>query len=191
MLGLVVELWNPGAVFPGVVGGICLLLAFFAFQVLPVNAAGILLIVLGIGLLVLEATVPSFGVLGIGGIISLVVGAVMVTREVPGVRVNYEFIVPVAIATGGVALFLGRLAMRAQAQKAVTGAEGLIGERGQALTALEADGFGQVSVHGEIWRACSSNPIAAGSRVRVTALDGLTLTVEADRFQPAAISAES
>jgi membrane-bound serine protease (ClpP class) len=181
MLGLVVELWNPGAVFPGVVGGISLLLAFFAFQVLPVNAAGILLIVLGIGLLVLEATVPSFGVLGIGGIIGLVVGAVMVTSAVPGLRVNYQFIVPVAIATGGVALFLGRLAMKAQAQKPVTGAEGLIGERGHALTALGPDAFGQVSVHGEIWRARSIAPVADGGRIRVTALDGLTLTVEPDR----------
>jgi membrane-bound serine protease (ClpP class) len=178
MLGLVVELWNPGAVFPGVVGGICLLLAFFAFQVLPVNVAGILLIVLGIGLLVLEATVPSFGVLGIGGIVSLVVGAVMVTSEIPGVRVNYQFIVPVAVATGGVALFLGRLAMRAQAQQPVTGAEGLIGGRGHVLSAPGPDGFAQVMVHGEIWRAQSSSPLAEGTRVRVTALDGLTLTVE-------------
>jgi membrane-bound serine protease (ClpP class) len=191
MLGLVVELWNPGAIFPGVAGGICLLLAFFAFQVLPISAAGILLIVLGIGLLVLEATVPSFGVLGIGGIISLVVGAVMVTNQVPGVRVNYQFIVPVAIATGGVALFLGRLAMRAQAQAPVTGAEGLIGERGRALTALGPDAFGQVSVHGEIWRAQSSGPIGEGARVQVTALDGLTLTVEPERFQPSVISADS
>jgi membrane-bound serine protease (ClpP class) len=159
--------------------------------VLPISAAGILLIVLGIGLLVLEATVPSFGVLGIGGIISLVVGAVMVTNEVPGVRVNYQFIVPVAIATGGVALFLGRLAMRAQAQAPVTGAEGLIGERGRALTALGPDAFGQVSVHGEIWRAQSSGPIGEGARVQVTALDGLTLTVEPERFQPSVISADS
>ena len=181
MLGLVVELWNPGAIFPGVVGGICLLLAFFAFQVLPVNVAGILLIVLGIGLLVLEATVPSFGVLGIGGIVSLVAGAVMVTSEVPGVSVNYRFIVPVALATGGAALLLGRLALKAQAQKAVTGAEGLIGQRGQALSALGPDEFGQVSVHGEIWRAQSTIPVGQGTRVRVTALDGLTLTVEPDQ----------
>ncbi|HUE88105.1 MAG TPA: nodulation protein NfeD [Vicinamibacterales bacterium] len=181
MLGLIVELWNPGAIFPGVVGGICLLLAFFAFQVLPVNVAGILLIVLGIGLLVLEATVPSFGVLGIGGIVSLVAGAVLVTSEVPGVSVNYQFIVPVAIATGGVALFLGRLAMQAQAQKAVTGAEGLIGRQGHALSALGPQQFGQVSVHGEIWRAQSASPIAEGTRVRVTALDGLTLTVEREQ----------
>jgi membrane-bound serine protease (ClpP class) len=181
MLGLVVELWNPGAIFPGVVGGICLLLAFFAFQVLPVNVAGILLIVLGIGLLVLEATAPSFGVLGIGGIVSLVAGAVLVTSEVPGVTVDYRLIVPAAIATGGVALLLGRLAMQAQAQKAVTGAEGLVGERGYALSPLGLDVFGQVSVHGEIWRAQSSNPVGQGTRVRVTAVDGLTLTVEPDQ----------
>jgi len=188
MLGLVVELWNPGAIFPGVVGGICLLLAFFAFQVLPVSIAGILLIVLGIGLLVLEATVPSFGVLGIGGVISLVVGAVMVTSEVPGVSVNYQFIVPMAIATGAAALLLGRLAMQAQNQKAVTGAEGLIGQRGRALSALGPDGFGQVSVHGEIWRAQCSQPVAEGARIRVTALDGLTLMVESDNETTNAVS---
>ena len=178
MLGLVVELWNPGAIFPGVVGGICLLLAFFAFQVLPVNATGILLIILGVGLLILEVKVPSFGVLGVGGIISLVVGAVMITSEVPGVAVSYRLIVPVAFATGGLALFLGRLAVQAQRQKAVTGAEGLIGTQGEALSPLAPDVAGQVSVHGEIWRAFSTAPVAAGWRVRVLALDGLTLTVE-------------
>ena len=177
MLGLVVELWNPGAIFPGVVGGICLLLAFFAFQVLPVNTTGILLIVLGIGLLLLEVKVPSFGVLGIGGLISLMVGAVMVTSEVPGVSVSYRVIVPVAVATGGIVLFLGRLAMQAQRQKPVTGAEGLIGEHGHALTVITPGEMGQVSVHGEIWRAQSAQPIASGARVRVDAIDGLTLSV--------------
>jgi membrane-bound serine protease (ClpP class) len=179
MLGLVVELWNPGAVFPGVVGGICLLLAFFAFQVLPVNATGILLIILGLALLLLEIKVPSFGVLGIGGIVSLVVGAVMVTSEVPGVAVSYRVILPVAIATGGLVLFLGRLAMQAQRQRPVTGAEGLIGEEGRALTDVARGTDGQVSVHGEIWRATSAQPIASGAPVRVVALDGLRLTVEA------------
>jgi membrane-bound serine protease (ClpP class) len=179
MLGLVVELWNPGAIFPGVVGGICLLLAFFAFQVLPVNATGILLIVLGIALLLLEVKVPSFGVLGVGGVISLMVGAVMVTSEVPGVTVSYRVIVPAALTTGAIVLFLGRLAMQAQRQKPVTGVEGLIGEVGQALSTIAPDGTGQVGVHGEIWRATSVQPIAAGTRVRVERVDGLTLTVSA------------
>ena len=86
MIGLTVELWNPGAVLPGVAGGLCLLLAFFAFQVLPVNTSGLLLIVFGLALLVLELKVPSFGVLGIGGIVSLMVGSLMLTRDVPGCR---------------------------------------------------------------------------------------------------------
>jgi membrane-bound serine protease (ClpP class) len=179
MLGLIVELWNPGAIFPGVVGAICLLLAFFAFQVLPVSTAGILLVMLGIGLLLLELKVPSFGVLGIGGVISLVAGAVMLTSEVPGVNVSFRAIVPVAVATGGLVLLLGRLAMRAQRQKPVTGAEGLMGERGHALTDVPAHGEGQVSVHGEIWRATSAAPVRQGARVRVVAIEGLTLTVEA------------
>jgi membrane-bound serine protease (ClpP class) len=91
--------------------------------------------------------------------------------------VSYRTIVPVAVATGGLALLLGRLALQAQRQKPVTGVEGLIGERGQALTAISVDGLGQVSVHGEIWRAMGIQAIDAGARVRVTAVDGLTLTV--------------
>jgi membrane-bound serine protease (ClpP class) len=177
MLGLVVELWNPGAIVPGVVGGICLLLAFFAFQILPVNATGILLIILGLGLLLLEIKVPSFGVLGIGGIVALVAGAVLLTNEVPGVSVSYRTILPVAVATGGLVLLLGRLALRAQRQRPVTGAEGLIGERGHALGDIAPGAVGQVNVHGEIWRATSEQPLAAGARIRVVALDGLTMIV--------------
>jgi membrane-bound serine protease (ClpP class) len=177
MLGLVVELWNPGAIFPGVVGGICLLLAFFSFQILPVNTSGILLIILGLGLLLLELKVPSFGVLGIGGVVSLVAGAVLLTSEVPGVTVSYGTIIPVAVVTGALVLALGRLALRAQQQRPVTGAEGLVGERGHVLSDIPANGFGQISVHGEIWRATSSHALTAGTRVRVVALDGLTMTV--------------
>jgi membrane-bound serine protease (ClpP class) len=179
MLGLVVELWNPGAILPGVVGGICLLLAFFAFQVLPVNTTGILLIVLGLGLLLLEVKVPSFGVLGIGGTVALLAGSVMVTSDVPGIAVSYRLIVPVAIALAAIVLFLGRLAMQAQRARPVTGAEGLVGEIGQTLTPIGSDTPGQVSVHGEIWRATSGRPIAAGARIRVTHVDGLTLGVDA------------
>lgn len=178
MLGLVVELWNPGAIAPGVIGGICLLLAFFAFQILPVNASGILLIVLGIGLLLLEVKVPSFGVLGIGGIVAMLAGAVMVTTEVPGISVSYRFIVPTALAAGAIVLGLGRLALKAQRSRPTTGAEGMIGSYGQALTAITPDGSGQVRVHGEIWRATSDATIAAGSRVRVSGLSGLTVAVE-------------
>lgn len=178
MLGLVVELWNPGAVVPGVIGGISLLLAFFAFQVLPVNATGIALIVLGLGLLIGEVLVPSFGILGIGGIIALIAGAVMVTSEVPGLTVNYELIVPVALALAVIVIFLGRLAVKSQQGRAATGAEGIVGELGNALTDLGPELAGQVNVHGEIWRARSVKPIARGTQVRVTAIDGLTLAVD-------------
>jgi membrane-bound serine protease (ClpP class) len=178
MLGLTVELWNPGVIFPGVAGGLCLLLAFFAFQVLPVNTAGLLLVLFGLALLVLELKVPSFGVLGIGGTISLLFGSLMLTRQVPGVRVGYSIIVPTVLALAGIVLVLGRLALVAQRAPSVTGAEGLVGEEGRTLTSIAPDGMGQVGVHGEIWRATSGAPIDAGARVRVAAVNGLTILVE-------------
>jgi membrane-bound serine protease (ClpP class) len=178
MLGLVVELWNPGALVPGVIGGICLLLAFFAFQILPINAAGALLIVLGVSLLVLEVKVPSFGVLGIGGLVALLAGSVMVTSEVPGIRVSYRMLVPVVLGFGAIVLTLGRLALQAQRLRPVSGAEGMIGETGRTLTPIAPDQYGQVRVHGEIWRATSAEPIAQGASVRVVAHRGLTAIVE-------------
>lgn len=178
MLGLVVELWTPGAILPGVAGGLCLLLAFFAFQILPINTIGVLLIVFGIALLALELKVPSFGVLGIGGIAALLVGSVMVTREVPDVRVGYGLIAPVVLAVAGIFLFLGRLAVGSQRRRAVTGVEGLVGASAQALTPLGPGHIGQLSVRGEIWRGTSTTPIAVGQMARVRAVEGLTLLVE-------------
>jgi membrane-bound serine protease (ClpP class) len=178
MLGLVVEMWNPGAIAPGVLGAICLLLAFFAFQILPINTAGLLLLVLGIGLLVGEVMVPSFGVLGIGGIVALVAGSVMITTQLPGIRVNYGVIVAMAVAMAVVVLGLGRLAMRAQRLPPVTGVAALVGEQGRALSDIAPPEAGQVGVRGEIWRAISARPIARGARVRVITVDGLTLGVE-------------
>ena len=177
VLGLTVELWNPGAVLPGVVGGLCLLLAFFAFQVLPIDTTGLVLIAFGIALIIAELSVPSFGVLGIGGAIGLVMGSLMLTDEIPGVMPNRALVASVALGLAAVMLFLGRLAIRAQRQRPATGAEGMLGERGRALTAVEPGEPGRVSVHGEIWTAMSTVPIAAGAPVVVTALDGLVLTV--------------
>jgi membrane-bound serine protease (ClpP class) len=185
MLGLVVELWNPGALIPGVIGGICLMLAFFAFQVLPVDVAGLLLLILGISLLIVEVTVPSFGVLGIGGIVAVVAGSIMITDDLPGVRVSYRVIVPMAIAMAIIVLGLGRLAMRAQRLAPVTGVAAMIGEIGSALTTISPGAAGQVSVHGEIWRASSSTDVAAGTRVRVRDVSGLTLQVDPDDGAPA------
>ncbi len=182
MLGLTIELWNPGAVLPGVAGGLCLLLAFFAFQILPVSTTGLLLIVFGLALLVLELKVPSFGALGIGGTISLLVGSVMLTRDaVPGVTVGLGFLIPTVLALAAITLFLGRLALAAQRRAPVTGAEGMIGLEGRARDSLEPGAAGYVDIRGEMWRASSSHAVAVGDAVRVVELDGLTLIVEPAR----------
>ena len=179
MLGLTIELWNPGAILPGVAGGLCLLLAFFAFQILPVSATGLLLILFGVSLLILELNVPSFGALGVGGTISLVIGSIMLTRDaVPGVQVGLEFIIPTALAFSAITLFLGRLALKALRQRSVTGADGMIGAGGRVRDPVGPDEPGSVDVHGEIWRALSSSRVAAGQPVRVNAVNGLTLIVE-------------
>jgi membrane-bound serine protease (ClpP class) len=178
ILGLTVELWNPGAIVPGVVGGVSLLLAFFAMQVLPVNTTGVLLVVFGLALLLLELKVPSFGALGIGGTVSLVIGSVMMTRTVPGVVVPLRLIVPVALSVAGILLFLGRLALQAQRQRPSTGVSAFVGLPGRVRTPLTPGVAGQIDVRGEIWRAESSVPLRAGEPVRVMAVNGLTLLVE-------------
>jgi membrane-bound serine protease (ClpP class) len=178
MVGLTVELWNPGAILPGVVGGLSLLLAFFALQVLPLSTTGILLVIFGLGLLLLELKVPSFGILGIGGIASLLIGSIMMTRQTPGVSVSLGLIVPVVLAVAAIVLFLGRLAVVARARPPATGAEAMVGQQGRARSVLPAGTPGHIDLHGEIWRALSRTPIQAGEMVRVTEVDGLTLLVE-------------
>jgi membrane-bound serine protease (ClpP class) len=177
-VGLMVELWNPGAVLPGVAGGLSLLLAFFALQILPVNTTGVLLVLFGLGLLLLELKIPSYGVLGIGGTASLLIGSIMMTRETPGVTVSLGIIIPVVLAMAIIILFLGRLALRSRAIPPFTGAQALVGQEGRARTPLASDTPGQVDLHGEIWRALSRTPLDAGERVRVTEVNGLTLLVE-------------
>src|SRR5712691_8802534 len=154
MVGLTVELWNPGAILPGVAGALSLLLAFFALQILPMNTTGLLLVLLGIGLLVLELKIPS-GVLGVGGTIALIIGSVMATGTVPGVSVGLGFIVPAAVGFAVIFLFLGRLALEAHRRPPVTGKEGLIGLEGRAVDALAPEVSGYVRVHGELWQASS------------------------------------
>jgi len=177
ILGITVELWNPGAIAPGVVGGLCLLLAFFAFQVLPVSTAGLLLIVFGLVLLLLEIKLPSFGVLGLGGVLSLVVGSLMLPGDIPGVALRPDVVLPAALAMSAILVFLGRLALRSQRQPAATGARAMIGGRGRALASFTPDRPAQVAIFGEIWTATAATPIAAGETVRVVAVDGLTLRV--------------
>ena len=182
MLGLTVEFWSPGAIFPGVAGGICLLLAFFAFQVLPVNYAGVALIMFGIVLLVLELKVTSFGVLAGGGILSLVLGSMMlIDSPAPGLQIGLRVILPVTIATAGIVLFLVGLAVRAQRAPVVTGKAGMLHEVGQALSSIEPGGIGQVRAHGEIWTATAAAPVTEGDIVRITAVQGLLLTVTPEK----------
>jgi membrane-bound serine protease (ClpP class) len=178
LLGLTVELWNPGAIVPGVAGGLCLLLAFFAFQILPVSTTGLLLVVFGIALLLLELKVPSFGALGIGGATSLLIGSVMMTDVVPGLRAGFGIVIPVTLAFAAVFLVLGRLAMKAHRLPASTGSQTLIGQHGRTRTPIAPDAPGQVGVRGEIWRAVSREALPPGHTVRIIGVNGLTLIVE-------------
>jgi membrane-bound serine protease (ClpP class) len=160
------------------VGGVCLLLAFFALQLLPVNYAGLLLILLGLLFLALEVKVTSFGLLTVGGVISLVFGSmILMDSPAPEFQLSLRIVLPVAFVFAGIAAMLVRLGVAAQQQRAVTGITGMIGEAGQALTAIGPAGPGRVAVHGEIWEATAAEPIAEGARVRVVTVDGLRLTV--------------
>ncbi len=175
--GLIYEFSNPGMLFPGVVGGICLLLALFALQVMPISYTGLALMVLGIILMTAEAFVPSFGALGLGGLIAFVIGSVMlVDTDVPGYGIPWLLIVPVALTSGLFSFFVVGMAIKARARPVVTGAEQMIGARGEILEDMEHVGWARV--HSEQWQVRSSVPLKRGSLVRVRSRDNLTLEVE-------------
>jgi len=180
-LGLTIELWSPGAVLPGVVGGLSLLLAFFAFQVLPVNYAGLLLILFGLLLFALEIKVTSFGLLTTGGIVSLLLGSmILIDSPAPEMQLSLRIVLPVVLGLAAISILLIRLGVTAQRQPAVTGEAGMIGESGVVVMAIAPGRPGRVTTHGEIWHAEASEAIPEGSRVRITAIQGLTLTVRRD-----------
>lgn len=177
VFGLFYELLNPGFVLPGVIGGISLLLALYAVQVLPVNYAGVALILLGIMFMIAEAFAPSFGALGIGGAIAFVVGSVMLLdAEAAGYGVSWPVIITVAatgaLTFGGVAA----LALKAQGRRVVSGREQMIGATGEALESFKTEG--RVRVHSEDWGARSRTPIKRGQQIKVTGREGLILMVE-------------
>jgi membrane-bound serine protease (ClpP class) len=175
-LGLTFELMSPGAVLPGVVGGICLILGFFAMSVLPVDFAGVALLVLALILYIAEVKVVSHGVLGIGGTISLVLGALMLFKSPePALRVSMEVIVSLAVFSLAVVGFLMTMALRMRRAPVRTGMEGLVHEIGTARSPI--DPRGKVFVHGEIWDAVSDEPVASGDPVEVVAVRNLTLAV--------------
>ncbi len=175
--GLIFEGYNPGALVPGIVGAICLLLALFAFQVLPVNYAGLALIVLGVILMVAEAFVPSFGALGLGGIAAFVFGSIiLLDSDVPGFSISPTLIGGTAAVAGGALMALMYFLVRSFRRPVVSGAEEMVGASGRVLE--DFDGSGDVFVHGERWNARSRVPLQAGQDVRVTGMNGLELEVE-------------
>ncbi len=179
--GLIFELSNPGAILPGVLGGIFLILGLYAMQTLPVNWAGLLLILFAVILFLLEIKVTSYGILSIGGVIAMFLGALMLFKEPatdfePVVRVSKQLIIAATLVSAAFFTLVIGMAVRSQRKPAVTGAEGMIGEIGIALT--EISPTGRVRVHGEIWQARSDVPIAPGEQVRVVAVEGLQVKVE-------------
>jgi len=175
--GLLLEGYNPGAIVPGVVGAICLLLALFAFQVLSVNYAGLALIALGVLLIVAESFVPSFGALGLGGIVAFVIGSVMLLdKDVPGFSIAWQMIAAMALAGALVLLAIVSFAVRARRRPVVSGVEGLLREVAEATEDFDTRGL--VRVQGELWNAVSHEPVRAGQRLRIRKVDGLTVEVE-------------
>ena len=177
-LGLTIELWNPGGMIPGIVGGLCLLLAFFAFQILPINYVGLLLILFGLGLLVAEMLTATYGLLATGGIVSMVFGALMlVDSSAPDLQLGWPFILSSMLALGLIVAVLAQLGIRAQLMRPVTGRSGMFEQLGEALGPISAGGVGKISTHAEIWSATSHEDIQKGDPVRVVAVDGMRLTV--------------
>jgi membrane-bound serine protease (ClpP class) len=176
LVGLYFELSNPGAILPGVLGGICLILAFFAFQTLSVNYAGILLILLAVIFFIAEIKVQSFGLLAVGGIISLLLGSMMLFESPnPELRLSWKVLIPTVALASSFFLVTAGLAFKAYRKKPATGSEGLIGMEGTAETNIAPDG--KVFVHGENWNALSDEVIVRGEKVIVLEVKGLTLKV--------------
>src|SRR5688572_27228515 len=180
MYGILFELYSPGAIAPGVIGVICLILAFYSLHTLPLNYAGLALIVFSIILFILEIKITSGGLLGVGGVVSLVLGSIMLLKTdsaLEFIRISWGVILSTAVLTALFFLFLVRSVIRGQRLKPVTGMEGIIGETGHALGRIDPNGT--VQVHGEIWKAESvSGNIEAGQKIRVTGIRNLLLFVE-------------
>lgn len=178
LLGLYFEFSNPGAIFPGIIGAICLLLAVLSFQILPINYVGLILIFMAVGLFILEIKIQSYGILSIGGIVALLLGSIiLIDAPIPELKPDLSFIIPLALGLSFIFIFLVIIAIRSQVNKIRTGKEGLIGETGRASTDLNPDG--KVFVYGEIWNAVADEDIPAGSSIEVIAiLNNLKLKVK-------------
>jgi len=176
-LGLIFEFTHPGIGFPGIAGLICLLLALYAFQTLPVSYAAIALIVLGLGLLIAEIKILSHGLLAVGGVICLTLGSLMLFESPdPDLHVSLGVIIPTVATMTAIILFVVQRALSAQTARVTTGAQGLVGEVGTAATTINPEG--KVFVHGELWNATSPRPIEEGAKVRVVRVQGMQVVVE-------------
>ncbi len=181
--GLIFELANPGALVPGVIGGISLLLALFAFQALPINYAGLALIPLGIVFMISEALVPSFGALGLGGVAAFAMGSLLLFEgEGEGFELSMALVAGVTAASLLILMGTATLAMRAWRRPVVSGWQQMIGAPAVVADAVDANG-GRVHAHGELWQARSERPLAEGTRVTITAMDGLTLSVRPEESE--------
>ncbi|MDH3252980.1 MAG: nodulation protein NfeD [Ignavibacteria bacterium] len=180
LYGLLFELYNPGAIFPGVVGVICLIIAFYSLHTLPVNYAGLALIVVGIILFILEIKITSYGMLTLGGIVAVLLGSIMLIdseSSLEFISLSWSVIIPTVFFTALFFIFAIGLGIRAQRRTPTTGIEGIVGEEGEALTHLSPDG--SVRVHGEIWNATSADGlIKRGTRVRVHSAQKMRITVK-------------
>lgn len=175
--GLLLEFYNPGFIVPGVVGAISLILALFALQVLPVNYAGLGLIILGIIFMSAEAFVPSFGALGIGGLIAFVIGSIMlIDTDAPGYGISPALIATVSVTSAAFFIFVLGMVVKARERPVVSGQEQMVGAQGTAREDFSDQGW--VHVHGETWRARTNRPVRRGQRVRVTGMDELLLEIE-------------
>jgi membrane-bound serine protease (ClpP class) len=179
VLGLYTEFTHPGVVAPGVIGGICLVLALYAMHFLPVNLAGVFLILLALAFFILEAKYTSHGVLVTGGIVSMLLGAMFLIRSpLTGFGVSFFVALAVTLPFAIIAVFLMRLVLRSRRWKSATGKEELLGEQGIVVEPLPANAEGIIRIHGELWRATSMQPVAVGSSVKVLRIEGLQLFVE-------------
>ncbi|MBW2048272.1 MAG: nodulation protein NfeD [Deltaproteobacteria bacterium] len=173
LAGLYFELSHPGAIFPGVIGAISLVLAFFSFQTLPVNYAGLILIILAIIFFIAELKVASYGILSIGGLISLTLGSIMLFE---GIGVSLKLMMPTILLVGGFFVVVAGLAFKAIHKKPMGGSDGLVGELGEVKEVIDPEGL--VFVHGEYWRALSKEKIEPGEKVEVIGINGLMLSVK-------------
>jgi membrane-bound serine protease (ClpP class) len=176
-IGIIAELYSPGAILPGIVGTISLILAFYSFQSLPVNYAGVLLFLLGIVFFVLEASVTSYGLLAIGGVLSMLIGSVMLIKsDAEFFRISWSVILPVVTLASAFSLLSIGMGLKAMRRRPVTGREEMVGLVGIVKTALAPQG--QLAVHGELWEAVSEQPLSPGDEAEVTGVDGLRLRVK-------------